>query len=132
MKARPLALSLFIVGLMSVGTVASRSQSSTPRTSAIVNFTDPVLVVDQLVMGPVLIVHDDDKMALGLACTTFYRFDPARGPQEELLSFHCTPVQRPATETTRLTLSERKEPGCKRLLEYQVAGESEAHAIPLK
>jgi hypothetical protein len=131
MKARPLALSLFIVGLMSVGTVASRSQSGTPRTSAIVNFTDPVLVVDQLVMGPVLIVHDDDKMALGLACTTFYRFDPARGPQEELLSFHCTPVQRTVTEKTRLTLSERPEPGCKRLLEYQVAGEAEAHAIPL-
>ena len=34
-------------------------------------------------------------------------------------------------EKTRLTLSERSEPGCKRLLEYQVAGESEAHAIPL-
>jgi len=131
MKARPLVLSLLIAGLMTVGTVASRSTNRTPRTAAIVNFTDPVLVVDQLVMGPVLIVHDDDKMALGLACTTFYRFDPARGPQEELLSFHCTPVQRTVTEKTRLTLSERPEPGCKRLLEYQVAGEAEAHAIPL-
>src|SRR6266487_2707961 len=105
MKARLLVLSPLIVGLMSVGTVASRSQSSTPRTSAIVNFTDPVLVIDQLVMGPVLIVHDNDKMALGEACTTFYRFDPARGPQEELLSFHCTPVVRTGTEKRRLTLA---------------------------
>jgi hypothetical protein len=40
-------------------------------------------------------------------------------------------VQRPVTEKTRLTLSERTEPTCKRLLEYQIAGESEAHAIPL-
>jgi hypothetical protein len=79
----------------------------------------------------VLIVHDDEKMALGEACTTFYRFDPARGPQEEIVSFHCTPVRRTVAEKTRLTLSERSEPTCKRLLEYQVAGESEAHAIPL-
>jgi hypothetical protein len=132
MKARLLVLSPLIVGLMSVGTVASRSQSGTARTSAIVNFTDPVLVIDQLVMGPVLIVHDNDKMALGEACTTFYRFDPARGPQEEIVSFHCTPVRRTVAEKTRLTLSEKNsEPGCKRLLEYQVAGEAEAHAIPL-
>jgi hypothetical protein len=131
MKARLFVLSLLIVGLMTVGTVASRIQSGNPRTTAIVNFTDPVLVTDQLVMGPVLIVHDDEKMAQGEACTTFYRFDPVRGPQEEILSFHCTPVQRTVAEKTRLTLSERSDPSCKRLLEYQVAGESEAHAIPL-
>jgi len=131
MKARPLVLSLLIAGVMTVGTVASRSPIGYARTTAIVNFVDPVLVTDRVVMGPVLIVHDDEKMALGEACTTFYRFDPARGPQEEILSFHCTPVQRTVAGKTRLTLSERSDPGCKRLLEYQVAGDSEAHAIPV-
>ena len=131
MKARPLVLSLLIAGVMTVGTVASRSPIGYARTTAIVNFVDPVLVTDRVVMGPVLIVHDDEKMALGEACTTFYRFDPARGPQEEIVSFHCTPVQREQASTTQLTLSDRTDPGCKRLLEYQIAGESEAHAIPL-
>jgi hypothetical protein len=78
MKARPLVLSLLIAGVMTVGTVASRSQIGYARTAAIVNFVDPVLVTDRVVMGPVLIVHDDEKMALGEACTTFYRFDPDR------------------------------------------------------
>ena len=35
-------------------------------------------------MGPYLIVHDDAKMERGEPCTTFYRFDPAKGPQEEV------------------------------------------------
>src|SRR5262245_27806298 len=132
MKARAVVLSLLIAGLMTVGAVASRNPIGYARTTAIVNFVNPVLVTDRVVMGPVLIVHDDEKMAQGEACTTFYRFDPARGPQEGIVSFHCTPVQRPIAEKPRLTLSERSDPGCKRLLEYQLAGESEAHAIPLK
>jgi len=134
MKARVLVFSLLVVGAMSIGTVASRAQgAAVPLTSAIVNFSDPVRVLDQLVMGPVLIVHDDQKMEQGEACTTFYRFDPARGPQEALISFHCTPVQRAVAATTRMTLSERDDAvGCRRLLEYQIAGESEAHAIPTR
>ena len=133
MKARFLVLSLLIVGTMSVGTVASRGQGvAGPRTWAMINFVDPVRVMDKIVMGPVMIVHDYQKMEQGEACTTFYRFDPARGPQEVLISFHCTPVQRTVASTTNLTVSDAPEVGCKRLIEYQIAGESEAHAIPTK
>lgn len=133
MKARFLVLSLLVVGVMTVGTGASRGQSGTNRkTWTMVNFMHPVLVKNQLVMGPVLIVHDDEKMEQGEACTTFYRFDPARGPQEELVSFHCTPVQRQIVATTQLKVSDGSGPTCRRLLEYQIAGESEAHAIPAK
>lgn len=131
MKARFLILGVLVLGMMSVGAIASRGQGAAgARSWTMVNFVDPVRVVDQLVVGPVLIVHDDQKMEQGEACTTFYRFDRARGPQEELISFHCTPVQRPLTTTTRLTTSESPDIACKRLLEYQIAGESEAHAIP--
>jgi hypothetical protein len=133
MKARFLVLSLLVVGVMTVGTGASRGQGGTNRkTWTIVNFVDPVMVKDQVVMGPVLIVHDDQKMEQGEACTTFYRFDPSRGPREELVSFHCTPVQRDVAATTQLTVSDSSEPGCRRLQSYQIAGESEAHAIPTK
>ena len=133
MHARFLVLGALIVGTMSVGTVASRGQGvAGSRTWTMVNFADPVRVVDQFVMGPVMIVHDDQKMERGEACTTFYRFDPARGPQEELVSFHCTPAQRALAAETRLTLSKPDDAGCKRLLEYQIAGETEAHAVPVR
>jgi hypothetical protein len=134
MKARFLVLSLLIVGTMSVVAVASRGQGAAgPRTWATINLVDPVWVIDKVMMGPVMIVHDEEKMEQGEACTTFYRFDPARGPQEELISFHCTPVQRTVSDTTRLTLSKRGDAdGCQRLLEYQIAGETEAHAIPAR
>lgn len=131
MSARVLVLGALIVGTMSVGTVASRGQGvAGSRSWTMVNFVAPVRVLDQVVMGPVMIVHDDQKMERGEACTTFYRFDRSRGPREELISFHCTPVQRALAAETRLTLSQTDDGGCKRLLEYQLVGDTEAHAIP--
>jgi hypothetical protein len=134
MKARIIFSAVIVVGLLGVGTFASRGDASvSPRhQSAIVNILDPVFVRGEIVMGPVMIVHDDEKMERGEPCTTFYRFDPGRGPREELVSFHCTPVQRNVAETTKLTLQRGIEGSCKRLVEYQFAGDTEAHGIPSK
>lgn len=132
MKSRIIVGTLIVVGLLGVGTFASRGGStvSGPRQWTSVNFVDPVSVAGQIVMGPVMIVHDDQKMERGEACTTFYRFDPSRGPREELVSFHCTPVQRAVAESTTLTVQNGIAGACKRLVEYQIVGDSEAHAIP--
>src|SRR4029079_5904288 len=84
-----------LFGVLAVGTIATSGDAvAPPRQWAVTNFVDPVLVSDQILMGPYLIVHDDAKMAHGQPCTSFYRFDPAKGPQEEVLSFHCTPATR--------------------------------------
>lgn len=94
-----------------------------------VNFVDTVMVNRKLVSGPVLIVHDDARMARGEPCTTFYRFDPAEGPKEELVSFHCTPRRaRPVDRTTLTTVP--GDLGIKRLIEYQIGGDAEAHGVP--
>jgi hypothetical protein len=97
---------------------------------AIVNFTDTIRVNGRFVAGPVLIVHDLKKMADGQPCTTFYRFDPAEGPKAELVSFHCIPrrAQKRLAETMLKTVT--IEPGVKTLVEYQIAGDNEAHGIP--
>jgi hypothetical protein len=95
-------------------------------------FVNPVSVQGTVIMGAVMIVHDDEKMERGEPCTTFYRFDPARGPREELVSFHCTPVQRSVASSTTFTVVTGADSSCKRLTEYQLGGESEAHAIPVK
>ena len=134
MKARIIVGALIVVGLLGVGPFASRGGAdvSGPRQWTIVNFVDPVSVQGRLVMGPVMIVHDHEKMARGEACTTFYRFDPSRGPREEIVSFHCTPVQRSVALSTTLTVENGRDTTCKKLVEFQIAGESEAHAIPEK
>ena len=108
---------------------AETNNRTADRQWSIANFADTVRVHGRFITGQVLIVHDMQKMAKGEPCTTFYRFDPAEGPKEELVSFHCIPkrAQRLAT-TTFKTVS--IEPGVKALTEYQIAGDDEAHGIP--
>jgi hypothetical protein len=143
MKIRTLVGAVALVVVVGAGTLTARGAASRPsnqcceehalcckvgggtccvtydKQSAIINFMSTVLVNRTLVSGPVLVVHDDAKMARGEPCTTFYRFDPAEGPKEALVSFHCKPM---TTVTTDL--------GVKRLVEYQIAGDSEAHGVP--
>ena len=96
---------------------------------SIVNFVDAVLVNRTFVSGPVLIVHDERKMVRGEPCTTFYRFDPVVGQKQALVSFHCVPLRANRADTTTLTTT-LAAPGVKRLVAYQIAGETEAHGIP--
>lgn len=134
MKSRIIVAALMVLGLLGTGTFAGRGDASVSaaRQWTIVNFPKPVSVQGWIVMGPVMIVHDDQKMERGEPCTTFYRFDPSRGPREEIVSFHCTPVQRTVASSTTFTVARGLDTSCKRLIEYQIAGESEAHAIPEK
>jgi hypothetical protein len=133
MRSRIIVGVFLLIALVGGGTLAARGNSyvRSDKQWVVRNFTDPVLVKGQFIMGPVLIVHDSAKMARGEACTTFYRFEPGRGPKEELLSFHCTPRQAEPVATTKFT-TVSTDAGCKRLVEYQIAGDSEAHEIPIK
>ena len=96
---------------------------------SITRFKETVRVNGRYITGPVLIVHDMKKMANGEPCTTFYRFDPAEGPKEALVSFHCIPRRANKLATTTFTTIV-VEPGVKKLVEYQIAGDDEAHGIP--
>ena len=95
MRSRIIVGALLVFGVLAAGTLATSGDGvAPPRQWAIVHFTDPVLVTDQILMGSYLIVHDDARMERGEACTSFYRFDPAKGPQQEVLAFHCTPAMK--------------------------------------
>ena len=134
MRSRIIVSSLLLLGVLSAGTIATSGDGvAPPRQWAITNFTDPVLVADQILMGPYLIVHDDARMERGEPCTSFYRFDPGKGPQEEVLSFHCTPANRKLVDKTTFTQTARvASVGIPRVTEYQFAGDCEAHGIPTK
>jgi hypothetical protein len=132
MKTRIIVGVVVLIGVLGVGTYASRAGDVAGRRQwTIVNFADPVQVKDQIIMGPVLIIHDDEKMSRGEACTTFYRFEPGKGPKEELISFHCAPRAKAVVAQTTLNIVDTPS-GCKRLVEYQIGGDAEAHGIPLK
>ena len=77
-----------------------------------------------------LFLFDDAKMERGEACTTFYRFDVKKGPQEAAVSFQCVPSQKQAP--VRTTFTTTRLPGCDdlSLTEYQFAGDAEAHGVP--
>lgn len=132
MRTRILVSIVVVVATLGIGTVTGRAgDHAGSRQWSIVNFPEPVLVKGQLVMGPVLIVHDNEKMARGEACTSFYRFEPGVGPKDEIVSFHCKPVAREKVEQTTLAYAAAPS-GCKRLTEYQIAGDTEAHGVPAK
>jgi hypothetical protein len=123
-----------VFGVLAVGTIATSGDGvAPPRQWAIVTFTDPVMVTDQILMGPFLVAHDDAKMERGEPCTSFYRFDPKKGPREEVLAFHCTPAMKKVVDRFTVTQTEPNPAiGISRLTEYQFAGDCEAHGIPTK
>jgi hypothetical protein len=128
MRSRIFVGAFLLVSTFSAGVLAT---SAAGKHWAVVNFPDPVQVQKEIVMGPVLIVHDDAKMAKGEPCTTFYRFDPKAGRGAEIVSFHCIPAARAVVDTTTFTVAGQAT-NCKRLIEYQIAGESEAHGVPAR
>ncbi len=128
MRSRIFVGAFLLFSALSAGILAT---SAAGKHWSIVNFPNPVQVQKEIVMGPVLIVHDDAKMAQGEPCTTFYRFDPKTGPGAEIVSFHCIPVARAAVDKTTFTVSDQVV-NCKRLVEYQIAGEAEAHGVPVQ
>ena len=133
MRTRMIVGVIGVMALVGAATLAARGFDTVraDKQWSIVNFADPTWVANTLVMGPVLIVHDSDKMARGEACTTFYRFKAGKGPTDEIVSFHCRPRQGTLAETTTFT-TVSTEPGCKRLVEYQIGGDAEVHGVPVK
>lgn len=125
---------LLAVAMIGASTLTARGDSyvGSAKQWTVVNFVDPVLVRGNYVMGPVMIVHDNEKMAKGEACTTFYRFDKARGPQEEIVSFHCRPRATDDKTGPTQIVTTMTDAGCRKLVEYQIAGDSEAHGVPAK
>ena len=71
-------------------------------------------------------------MARGEPCTTVHLFEPKNGRAEEISSFHCIPTARQVVNrfTVRTTPNTALGFGCI-LTEYQFAGDSEGHGVPI-
>jgi hypothetical protein len=96
---------------------------------AVINIQEPTRVGNYVLMGRYVIVHDDEEMALGRPCTTFYRIDGS-GRKRAVVAFRCIPSLREAVNRLTLTTRTRKVGSVAELVDYQFAGETEAHGVP--
>jgi hypothetical protein len=128
MRSRIIVGSLALVAL---GIAASRGAADPALKWAIVNLKDTTVIAGAFVSGPVVFVHDDEKMARGGPCTSVHEFDQKTGIGMEIVAFHCKPRWTKAPE--RFTQSTATRPDGPRVMtEYQFAGDEEAHGIPSK
>ena len=130
-RTRIFAGLMFLAAALVPAAVATSGDRVPPQVQqAIVNLMEPTRIADAIVMGPVVIVHDD-RMYTGEPCTTVYRFEPGVGAREVLTMFACT--ARTAEVAKAFTIRTDRDPmfGCARLTEFQFAGDSEAHGVPV-
>jgi hypothetical protein len=130
MPARLLAVAFGLGSVLGAATV-TRGDGRTPVRQAVTYLAEPTLIGSTIVQGPVLITHDDDKMARGEPCTTVQLFEPGTEPAEEIAAFHCIPISRRVVDkfTVRTKRNAALGFGCI-LTEYQFAGDAEGHGVP--
>jgi hypothetical protein len=134
MVSRMTVASVLLLGMLVPTTFAMKGDRAPGQQSAIVAFERPTWVADQMLIGTYLIVHDDDKMARGEPCTTFYRVGARRRPLEAVVSFHCIPHERkavPSFTTTVILNPPLRIDAFDTLTEFQFAGDSEGHGVPV-
>jgi hypothetical protein len=96
----------------------------------VMKFRTPVRVLNVILEGDYLFVHDDAKSARGEACTSIYELEAGKGG-EPLISFHCIRVKREmARSFTVRTELVSTEPLLYELREIQFAGSTDAHQVP--
>lgn len=96
--------------------------------TAVVTFRNPVRVGDRVLMGRYVIEHDNDRMARGEPCTYIYDADNQWVP---VVTFHCTHLTRPVPAANTVVLRRNGADPVQELREFQFAGESASHGVPV-
>jgi hypothetical protein len=117
---------MFAALIVTIGVFASHTRAETKNNErATIEFTQTVKLLDVVLKGEYLIVHDEDKMAKGEDCT--YVYDRSG---KLIVSFHCTPVERRKAERFRVVTRRLDPSGLNEITEIQFAGSTEAHLVP--
>lgn len=119
---------LFVVVLSTSPGPSATAAEAGKKQKAVMNFDQPVHLLNVTLKGEYLLVHDDAAMARGEACTYVYK-GLNEIPKKLVASFHCVPSPRARADNFRMRLS-LVAPGEYELTEFQFAGSSEAHLVP--
>jgi hypothetical protein len=134
MVSRVTVASVLLIGTLVPATFAMSGDRTPRQQSAIVRFERPTWVAGEMLIGTYVIVHDEDRMSRGEPCTVLHRVGPRGRPLEEVVSFHCIPRERKAVPSFTTTVS--SNPAFRidtfdTLTEFQFAGDSEGHGVPI-
>ena len=119
---------LFVVSFSSSPGPSVTASEAGKKEKAVMNFDQPVHLLNVTLKGEYLLVHDDAAMARGEACTYVYK-GLNETPKKLVASFHCVPSPRAKAESFRMRLS-LVSPSEYELTEFQFAGSTEAHLVP--
>ena len=107
----------------------STAATDVHKQRAVAQFDNPVTVQGVVLKGQYLFVHDDAAMNGGDACTSIYK-GKAEVADKLVASFHCTHLERAKVSSFTFRTLE-SAPGTVELREFQFAGETAAHGVPV-
>jgi hypothetical protein len=134
MVSRVIVASVSLVGTLVWATVALSGDRAPGHQSAMVRFERPTWVAGEILIGTYVIVHDEDNMTRGEPCTALYRVGTRTRPLEEVVSFHCIPHERKVVPGFTTAVNSNPALGIDTfdtLTEFQFAGDSEGHGVPI-
>lgn len=122
-----LVLGAAIIAGSALAVTAASPASENER--AVVVFNENVKLLDVMLRGEYLFLHDDEKMAEGKPC--LYVYQHLNGQAGKLvISFHCIPVERRKVDSFRVIVTAKSDPiGLAEIEEIQFAGSEKAHRV---
>lgn len=126
MKRLLIAASMVAALMVTIGAFAAHTKAEAKKNDrATIEFTQTVKLLNVVLKGEYLVVHDEAMMAKGENCT--YIYDRSG---KLIVSFHCTPVERPKSDRFRVVTRRLDPSGLSEVVEIQFAGSTEAHLVP--
>jgi hypothetical protein len=110
-------------------TLAQRHTDSATKQDAVVEFSDKTKLGGEILLGKYYFEHDDSRMARGEPCMYVYSYEGGT-PGKLVVSFHCTPVERPKARDLIVSLAMTDSPGVLLLREIQFKGSTKGHLVP--
>jgi hypothetical protein len=110
-------------------TLAQRHTDSATKQDAVVEFTDKTKLGQEILIGEYYFEHDDSRMARGEPCMNVYSYEAGK-PGKLIVSFHCTPVDRPKARDVIVSLAMTSSPDVFLLKEIQFKGSTKGHLVP--
>ena len=125
MKRLLITASMLAALMITIGAFAAHTNAEAKKNErATIEFTQTVKLLNVILRGEYLIVHDEAMMAKGEDCT--YLYDRSG---KLVVSFHCTPVERPKSDRFRVVTRRLDPSGISEIVEIQFAGSTEAHRV---
>ncbi len=97
----------------------------------VVNFKHPVKLVDQILFGRYMVVHDHIRKAAGEACTTFHKITKDGRAGETVASFFCVLDHKAVAEQSVIRGRRTGDSSIVlEITELQFEGSTEVHRVP--